>query len=180
MKNSIKKINKNNDVSDHPYFHDTWKLLKHYRDVVWSLESSVQQLRINFQMEFGTSIDEFLSSINNTAADLSDSNIKYHTKCIERSRKMLQILESGIDLMRTKHKRGEEYYWVLYYTFLSPQQLENVDEIIEKLLPHIRNNSYRTYYRKRRAAIETLSSMLWGYTSRDCMAIISKFIPDEW
>lgn len=26
------------DVADNPLYHDTWKLLKKYRDVVWSLE----------------------------------------------------------------------------------------------------------------------------------------------
>ena len=125
--------NSYSNVSDHPYFHDTWKLLKHYRDVVWSLESSVQHLRNSFQTEFGTNIDDFLDSMQTAGVDLSESDINYHAKCIERSRKMLKILESGIDLMRTKHKRGEEYYWVLYYTFLSPQQLADIDEIIEKL-----------------------------------------------
>mgnify|MGYP003211339735 CR=1 FL=1 len=25
------------DVADNPLYHDTWKLLKKYRDVVWSL-----------------------------------------------------------------------------------------------------------------------------------------------
>ena len=32
------------DVTENPLFHDTWKLLQKYRDVVWSLELSVQQL----------------------------------------------------------------------------------------------------------------------------------------
>ena len=29
------------DVADNPLYHDTWKLLKKYRDVVWSLELSL-------------------------------------------------------------------------------------------------------------------------------------------
>ena len=32
------------DVADNPLYHDTWKLLKKYRDVVWSLEISVQHV----------------------------------------------------------------------------------------------------------------------------------------
>ena len=27
------------DVAENPLYHDTWKLLKKYRDVVWSLET---------------------------------------------------------------------------------------------------------------------------------------------
>ena len=42
------------DVADNPLYHDTWKLLKKYRDVVWSLELSVQHVRTKFEIEYGT------------------------------------------------------------------------------------------------------------------------------
>ena len=87
---------------------------------------------------------------------------------------MLKLLDTAIDLLRSKHKNGESYYWLLYYSFLSPQQQRNVEEIIEKLRPHIRDISFRTYYRKRREAIDALSSVLWGYTSRDSLIILNK------
>lgn len=40
-------------------FHDTYLLLKKYRDVVWGLELSVQQVKRRFQMEVGSSIKDF-------------------------------------------------------------------------------------------------------------------------
>ena len=92
---------------------------------------------------------------------------------------MLKLLDTSIDLLRTKHKNGENYYWLLYYSFLSPQQLRNVEEIIEKLRPHIRDISFRTYYRRRREAIDALSSILWGYTSKDSIEILEKFFPND-
>ncbi len=175
--NSIQDIQ---NVTETPLFHDTWKLLKKYRDVVWSLELSVQQVRNSFQIEFGSSIEDFLDSIYLAGADvLSGSSLEHHAKCIERSHRMLKLMENAVDLLRSKHKYGESYYWILYYTFLSPQQLRNVEEIIEKLQPHIRSISYRTYYRKRQEAIEALSSVLWGYTSKDCMEVLEKFFPDS-
>ena len=51
------------NVTDNPLYHDTWKLLKKYRDVTWSLELSVQQIRNKCEIEFGSSIEEFLDSI---------------------------------------------------------------------------------------------------------------------
>lgn len=51
------------DVAENPLYHDTWKLLKKYRDVVWSLEISVQHVRAKFEIEYGTSIEEFLDSV---------------------------------------------------------------------------------------------------------------------
>ena len=174
----MKKKNELNHA-DNPLYHNTWTLLKKYRDVVWSLELSVQQVRNTFEIEYGNAVEEFLDSIYLAGADLTGSAIEHHAQCIEQSHKMLKLLDTAIDLLRTKYKNGESFYWLLYYSFLSPQQLRNVDEIIEKLRPHIRDISFRTYYRRRREAIDALSSVLWGYTAKDSMAILEQFFPDQ-
>ncbi len=174
----MRKKQDERNITENPLYHDTWKLLKKYRDVVWSLELSIQQVRNRFELEYGSSIEDFLDSVYLAGADLSGSDTEHHAKCIERSYRMLKLLDSSIDLLRNKHKNGEVYYWLIYYTFLSPQQFRNVEEIIEKLRPHIRDISFRTYYRKRQEAIEALSSILWGYTSKDSMEILDQFFPD--
>ena len=66
------------DVADNPLYHDTWKLLKKYRDVVWSLELSVQHVRTKFEIEYGTSIEDFLDSVYLAGADLAGSDIEHH------------------------------------------------------------------------------------------------------
>lgn len=164
---------------DTPIYHDTWKLLQSYRDAVWNLELAVQQVRHSFQIEFGSSIEEFLDSIYLAGADVGGSKLEEYAKSIERSNKMLNTLMAAVELMRTKHKHGEQYYWILYYSYLSPQELQNTDEIIEKLRPHITNISHRTYYRKRPEAIGALSTILWGYTSRDCISALNRFFPEK-
>lgn len=124
-------MKRKNDVTENKYYHDTWQLLKKYRDVVWSLELSVQQVKKTFEIEYGTSIEDFLDSIYMAGADLSGTQIEQHARSIERSHKMLNLLNTSVELLRTKHKSGEQYYWILYYSFLSPQELSNVDEIID-------------------------------------------------
>lgn len=171
-------MKRKNDVTVNKYYHDTWQLLKKYRDVVWSLELSVQQVKKTFEIEYGTSIEDFLDSIYMAGADLSGTQIEQHARSIERSRKMLNLLNTAVEILRTKHKSGEQYYWVLYYSFLSPQELGNVEEIIDHIRPYINDISYRTFYRRRQAAIEALSSILWGYTSRDSGSIISCVLPE--
>ena len=165
------------DVSENPLYHDTWTLLRKYRDVVWNLELSVQRVRRQFQIEFGSSIEDFLESIYIAGLDFEDTDIAEQTKSIERSHKMLKLVEHSVNLLREKHKNGEEYYWILFYSFLSPQEYRKTEDIIEQLEPHIREISFRTYYRKRKEAIDALSSVLWGYTSRDSFEILDKFFP---
>ena len=167
------------DVTEDPRYHDTWRLLKKYRDVVWSLELSVQQLKNQFRIEYGSSIEDFLESVYLAGADLGGTQIEDHARCIERSNKMLTLVANAVDLLRTRHKNGEAYYWLLYYTYLSPQQLRNVEEIIDQLRPHIRDISFRTYYRRRKDAVEALSSILWGYTAQDSLKILEEFFPSE-
>lgn len=92
---------------------------------------------------------------------------------------MRNLVDSAVELLRNKHKYGETYYWILYYSFLSPQQLHIAEEIIEKLRPYIPYISFRTYYHKRQEAIEALSSVLWGYSSKECIDILDKFFPKK-
>lgn len=170
-------VKRKNDITENKYYHDTWQLLKKYRDVVWSLELSVQQVKKTFEIEYGTSIEDFLDSIYMAGADLSGTQIEQHARSIERSHRMLNILDSAIELLRTKHKRGEQYYWLLYYSYLSPQQFGSAEVIIDQIRPYVKDISHRTYYRRRREAIEALSSILWGYTSRECIDVLENVLP---
>lgn len=160
-------------------FHDTYLLLKKYRDVVWGLELSVQQVKRRFQMEVGGSIKDFLDSIYLAGVDFSDNGIEEQARSIEKSYQMLKLLETSVNIMRNKHKHGEMYYWLLYYSYLSPQQYRSVDEIIEMIRPHVSDISERTFFRRRKNAVEALSSILWGYTSRDSLSLLEQFFPDK-
>lgn len=173
MKKQMEKLPEN------PKFHDTWLLLRKYRDVVWGLELSVQQVKRRFQMEIGSSIEDFLDSIYLAGVDFTDNGIEEQARSIEKSYQMLKLLENSVNIMRNKHKHGETYYWLLYYSYLSPQQYRNIDEIIEMLRPHITDISQRTFFRRRKEAINALSSILWGYTSKDSLNLLEQFFPEN-
>lgn len=170
---------KQQDVTENPLYHDTWKLLQKYRDVVWSMELSVQHVKISFEKEFGQTIDDFLDSIYSAGADLSGTEIEQHARCIQRSNQMIRLVDGALDILRNKHQNGEELYWILYYTFITPQKLKNTQQIIDKLHTHLREISYRSYFRKRQEAIDALGSILWGYSTRDTLDILSNFFPNQ-
>ena len=178
-KKDILNGSSNWNPEEDPRFHDTYKFLRRYRDATYSLKVVVHQMETQFRLKYGTSVDEFLDSIYAAGADLSGDNIEERAKSIERSNRMLKMLDSSVDLLRSNHKHGEQYYWILYYTFLSPQKPNGTNEILERLRPHISNISYRTYYRKRHKAIESLSTILWGYTAKETIEILNNFFPEE-
>ena len=147
------------------YYHDTWTLLKNYRSVSWSIEVSDYNLQAEFRTEYGCASEAVLDGLE---ASNSNTHHESYVHSLERSKRMLQLINSAIDLMRKKHEKGELYYWILYYAYLSPQQCENAGAILQSLETKGISISLRTYYVHRDEAIEVLSSILWGYTSQDC------------
>ena len=153
---------------DKAIFHNTQLLLEHYRDVVWSLEVSVFQANTNFQEEFGSTIEEFLELSYEAGLDLPASDVAARIRSINKSRNMLRIIDSAVALLREKYRNGEECYWVLYYTYLSSQEIGGVDEIVEKLSEMFRDFLRSTYYRRKNESIRRMGDLLWGFRTSCC------------
>ena len=73
------------DVTEDPHYHDTWTLLRKYRDVVWSLEVSVQQVRNRFRIDYGKTIEDFLESVYLAGADLSGTELEHRRSASSRA-----------------------------------------------------------------------------------------------
>ena len=73
------------------------------------------------------------------------------------------IIDSVVALPREKYRNGEECYWVLYYTYLSSQEIGGFDEIVEKLSEMFRDFSRSTYYRRKNESIRRIGDLLWGF-----------------
>ena len=158
-----------------PHYHDTRTLLRKYRDVIWNLEVSDLDLQEEFKAEYGLSTDALFvdSEVNK-----SGNRLENYARALERSKKMMQIIDTAIDLMRRKHKKGKFYYWILYYTYLAPHHYANNYEILHFLELKGMPMSMRNYYLRREEAINVLSSVLWGYTSTDCEELINRLLPE--
>ena len=89
-------------LKDQPEYHNTYLLLRKYRDVVWSLELSVQKVKNRFRIEMGSSIEDFLDSAYIAGVDFSNSGLTEHTKSIEQSHKinLFQDLTYQLKLLR--------------------------------------------------------------------------------
>ena len=157
-------------------YHNTELLLKKYRDVVWSIEVSAIQAQINFENEMDCTLSEFLNMSYEAGADLSGTEIQEQMRVLERNKKMLKIINTSVELIRKKRIDGELYYQILYHTYLSDEPSGSIEEIIDKLAQNGQYMSWKTYYNKRTKAIEILSTVLWGFTSKDCMPIIEQFL----
>lgn len=157
-------------------YHDTLLLFKKYRDVVWSLSVSVEHAKSDFRECFGESIEDFLDSVYVAGADLSGTDIEERAKCIERSNKMLNLVDSAVNTMRKKNKNGELYYQILYFNYLCEQEYRSLDEIVDALGKAGYPMCRKTMTDYRALAVNLVSTYLWGYTAKDTKEILDKFV----
>ena len=73
--------NKNNDKGSYLY-HNTEKLLKKYRDIVWSIEVATLQAEKDFETEMEYSIGEFLNMPYTAMEDLKEAKIERRIKAL--------------------------------------------------------------------------------------------------
>ena len=159
-------------------YHDTMLLLKKYRDVVWSLSMSVEHAKSDFRECFGESIEDFLDSVYVAGADLSGTDIEERAKCIERSNKMLNLVDDAVATMRQKHKNGELYYQVLYFNYFSTQEYRSQENILEALEQAGFPMCRKTMIEHRNFAVNIVSNFLWGYTAKETKEILDRFVQE--
>lgn len=146
-------------------YHDTELLLWRYRDVRWCLEAEKARSERSFERMTGSSVEDYLDSLYCAGVDFSGSRLEQRAIELKKSSEMLSILDSAIDTMRKNHRCGEDYYWVLFFTFLSTREY-SLEEILANLEAHLKDVSPRTYYRRRHEAVHLISGLLWGFAEK--------------
>ncbi len=164
-----------NEIQEY-YYHNTELLLKKYRDVLWSIEMSAENTKDKLESEIGYKLETFIDMTYSAGVDLSETKIYEHVRTVERNVQMLRIIDRAVQIMRKKERNGESYYWIIYFTYLSDHTLKNTEEIIEKVSEKGSQISWKTYFARRKLAIEALGNILWGFSSRDCKDILDSFI----
>ena len=170
---SMKQNNEKTKREEYLY-HNTEILLKRYREVVWSIEVSAAQAKMNLELELDCGLDELLKFSQTAGIDLSGTNIQEQLRTVERNRKMIKIIDQSAEMLKTRYGDGELYYWILYYTYLSPKQYKKIEDIIKLVAEKTEEISWKTYFDRRKKAIKVLSNILWGFTTKDFLPILNE------
>ena len=157
-------------------YHNTEMLLKKYRDVVWSIEVSAMQAQIDFELEMDCKLNEYLEMSYAAGMEITGTQIQEQMRTMERNKKMLKMIETALDILRRKQNNGEDYYWILYYTYISEKPYRRIDDIIRKVEEKTDFLSWKRYYKLKKEAIETLGNILWGFATKECLPILNGFI----
>ena len=178
MKNTAPKVSgKSKTKQERPdCYHDAEKLLKSYRDVRWNLKLSMEHHRQDFEEEYGMSVTEYLDDVYAAGIEFAGTKLEHHANSIKRTAEMLKLIDTAAHLIRNHNSEGEAFYWILYYTYFSPLKLNSVEETIDRIQMHIPYITRDTYYRQRKRAMKTFSSVLWGFTAKSEIDALDSFI----
>ncbi|MBE5812572.1 MAG: hypothetical protein E7314_02840 [Clostridiales bacterium] len=161
------------------YFHNTKELLKKYRQVIMCVDENLDEL--------GTSINDIGDRFSILAEfmrvediDVSNVTLENHLRSMERTRQMIKLIDSAIAKLRRYDINGEEFYWILYLKYIcdNNEKCRNDADIIERMCDEGVPISSSTFYRRHNMAIEALSNILWGYTSKHSLKIVDKLKED--
>ena len=148
---------------------------KGYRDVRWNLKLSMEHHRQDFEEEYGMSVIEYLDDVYAACASFEGTKLEHHANSMKRTAEMLKLIDTSLHLIRENYSEGEPYYWILYYTYLSPQKLSGVDEIVDRIKSHVPFITKDTYFKQRKKAISTFASVLWGFTTKRDADLLDTF-----
>lgn len=138
----------------------TTRLLKHYRDYCWQLKVfSDRACALSGVPLTGDTLLPPVSICQETDADYAGELAQLQDQiCLLSS--FLSTIDHFSELIHQYHPYGEQYYWILYYTYFSAHVSECTDEILELLAEKGLMIPMRSYFRKRRNAIELLATLL--------------------
>ena len=158
--------------------HNTKLLLKQYRRVAYAVRVSEGELNRRAERAHGTRLSTLEVNAALAGMDLSNTKLEGYTRSVIRSKTMLEIIAAALEAVRQEPEKGEMLYQILYLTYFVPQKLRNRDCILDALDRAGFPMSSTTYHLYLRTAVRAIDRILWGYTARDCMEIVDRFLPE--
>ena len=170
-------MSKTKKHNDEELQHDTELLLKKYRQVRWALEMASGQAMRELKHETGIT-EEYLQAAVFAGADISNTRLERRAQSMERSRKMIELVDDSVELMRRYHPKGDIYYEIIYRYYMSRKycpQAEVIEQMAENEI-YLCENTFRKY---KKEAVKVIGEILWGYDNRESSGILKEFVKEE-
>lgn len=135
-------------------YHNTLLLLKHYRDIVWAMNSIPTELKQELNVPL-SDLDGLIDRLD-TEMSLENVEMENRLKTILKSRLLIDRLNEAVSVLKNKPTDGDILYEIIYRTYIGPKPNSVTDLILDM------NMTRRRYYRFRNMAIELISIKLWS------------------
>ena len=135
-------------------YHNTLLLLKHYRDIIWAMNSIPSELKQELNIPL-SDLDGLLDRLD-TEMSLEKVEMENRLRTIMKSRLLIDRLNEAVSVLKDKPTDGDLLYEVIYRTYIGPKPSTVTNLIMDT------NMTRRRYYRYRNMAVELISIKLWS------------------
>lgn len=140
-------------------YHNTEMLLKHYRDIAWTIECFPETVAEELDRRF-TDTDSLIEQMDTEIA-MGNRKLENRIAGIQKSRLLLDRVNEALTVLKKKPDNGKKLYDLIYQTYIAPEKISRT-ELLYRL-----DISSRHYYRLRQQAITILSIRLWAAPTAD-------------
>lgn len=140
-------------------YHNTEMLLKHYRDIAWTIECFPRTVEEELDRPF-TDTDSLIEHMDIEMA-MGNRKLESRIAGIQKSRLLLDRVNEALTVLKKKPDNGKKLYDLIYQTYIVPEKVSRT-ELLYRL-----DISSRHYYRLRQQAITILSIRLWAAPTAD-------------
>ena len=116
------RIEEQPDLNKNWCFHNTKKLLQRYRSTLMCIAVALDDLDEECLGTLGVHFSAMGEFAQQMDIDLSNTYIESRLRTMQRNKLMLQYIDKAIKSMRAYAKNGEEFYWILYFKYLSSNE----------------------------------------------------------
>lgn len=138
-------------------FHKAKLMLRIYRDVVWSIDESVNEMEARCYDLGGMRLKETLDVLDDFDTTINCKELEARLCCALKSKCLIEIVDKALLKVKNYPEQGEEYFNIIYLQYINKKAYSEKD-ILENM--HFERT---TFYKKKKAAINLLGIALWGY-----------------
>ena len=150
------QIVKSNQV-EAKYYHNTKLLLKLYNKVLLRINNNFKVIEDECIYSTGKKVDELVDNLLDAEMFVSEARLESRLQSIKDSREIIKLIDKALIMLKSYPDNEERYYWIIFKSYISTDKYTEND-IIDFLCC-----SRATYFREKKKAIATLSTILWGY-----------------
>ena len=157
--------------------HDPSNLLRLYRDAKMIVDLAVSEVQDDFKEEYSTTVEEYVKWF--TGDEKLYKKLQARADSLRKTCYLLSKIDKAVSYIRKRYKKnGEMYYWILYCTYLSPEQYERFEDLLEAIKRHVPYVTKDSYYKHRQTAIEKVGIALWGFTTKEILDLDDTFLEE--
>ena len=158
-------------------YHDPSELLRIYRDAKMAVDLAVSEAQEDFKIEYSTTVEEYVKWF--TGDEKLYKKLQARADSVRKTCYLISKIDKAVAYIRDRYKKnGEVYYWILYCTYLSPEEHERFADLLDEIRKHVPYVTKDTYYKYRRTALEKMGMALWGFTTKEVLDLESTFFEE--